>query len=313
MFSLFKKRNEEELEVPQWASFFNPAEYGAFISAIDSYFYSKNIPYQLGERMIAAGPNDYGFTNLGLANVAQICKQFAKTEYAEIIESHFGALIKTYQFDKEFKKIADHYDQIEQYIAVRLYPDDYFPEEARKVSIQRHFSGDIFAALVFDLPDSIDSITTEYAEKWGKTLDELFETGIQNVRDKYPINISKQQFDDFFIWLVAAEHFFTPNIVFDLQNHPELIGSKGLLIGLPHRHSAIIYPIEDIRVVQVFNALIPTVHGMNLEGPGSLSNNIFWFNNGEFLNLPYEIEEGTINFSPPEEFIELLNSLGETE
>lgn len=309
MSSLFKKNNEKA-EVPKWASFFNENEYHEFLKALEDYFYAKNVTYSIGDGQINAGPNDFGFTVLGLTNVAQVCKLDQLKNYKEKVSDHFEALIRTNQFDKEFKKIIDDFEQVKEYIAVRLYPDDYVPETAKAVSIRKHFAGDIIALLVFDLPDSVMSITSEVADKWNKTPEELFETGIQNIKNKYPLNISKQKVGELEIWFVQGNHFFTPNIVFDLNNQPKLLGTYGSLIGIPHRHAVIIYPIEDIQVVNVLNALIPTVYGMNQEGPGSISSNIFWYKGGEFENLPYKIEEGQIQFYPPESFVNLLESLG---
>lgn len=307
MFSIFR-RNKEKTDVPKWASFFNKDEYHYFLKAIEDYFYSKNVTYELGDGLLNAGPNDFGFSSLGLANVAQVCKLDKRENYKEIVTGHFNAFIRLNQFDKEFKKVIDDYDKIKEYIAVRLYPDDYVPETAKKVSMEKQFAGDIIALLVFDLPDSVTSITSEQANKWNKTLDELFETGVRNIKNKYPLNISKQQFGEFDIWFAQGEHFFTPNIVFDLETQQKLAGTNGSLVGIPHRHAVIVYPIEDIKVVQALNALIPTVYGMNQEGPGSISNNIFWYKDGHYENLPYEIEEGKIQFYPPESFINMLNT-----
>ncbi|HEY8781917.1 MAG TPA: hypothetical protein VIM16_09900 [Mucilaginibacter sp.] len=312
MFSLFK-RNKEKAAVPKWASFFNKNEYNEFLDALEDYFYAKNVTYNLGDGQINAGPNDFGFSTLGLTNVAQVCKLDKLKNYKEKVTEHFEALIRTNQFDKEFKKIIHDFEQVKEYIAVRLYPDDYVPETAKEVSVRKHFAGDIIALLVFDLPDSVMSITSDVANKWNKTLDDLFETGIQNIKNKYPLKISKQQVGELEIWFVQGNHFFTPNIVFDLNNQQKLIGSYGSLIGIPHRHAVIIYPIEDMQVIKALNALIPTVHGMNAEGPGSVSNNIFWYKDGEFENLPYKIEEGQIQFYPPESFVNLLNTLESLE
>jgi hypothetical protein len=49
---------------------------------------------------------------------------------------------------------------------------------------------------------------------------------------------------------------------------------------------------------------------MNGEGPGSISDNIFWYKDGHYENLPYEIVDDKIQFYPPEGFVSMLNSLG---
>jgi hypothetical protein len=308
MFSLFK-RNKDKTEIPEWASFFNANEYRKFIAAVENYFYSKNVTYTFGDGVINTGPNEFGFGVLGLVNVAQVCKQNEQSDYTQTIKEHFDCLIRADLFDKEFKQIVHNYEQVKQYIGTRLYSTDLFLQVEKEKIFGIGFAGDVFKTLIFDLPDSISWITPDQADKWNKSLDELFETGIQNIRNKYQFDISLQEFGGFNIWFVQGDHFFTPNIVFDLNNHQKLIGSKGSLIGIPHRHAVIIYPIENIEVVKAINALIPAVNRMNEEGPGSISNNLIWYNACGFENLPYKIEESKIQFYPPESFVTMLNTL----
>jgi len=85
----------------------------------------------------------------------------------------------------------------------------------------------------------------------------------------------------------------------------------GSLIGVPHRHAVIIYPIESLQVVQAINRLIPTIHGMHNEGPGSISNKLLWYQDDEFRDLPYGVEGNKLRFMPPEFFVEMLNSMGD--
>jgi len=307
MFSRFK-RSKNSVEVPEWASFFNDHQYGKFIKAIDRYFYDNNITYILGDGMLTAGPNDFGFDKMGLTNVAQVCKLDDPRSYDDTVKRHFDAFVSANAFDKEFKSFSHDFEQVKRYIAVRLYPDDYLPDSAKEVSMFKHFAGDILALLVFDLPDSVKSIRSDTEAKWGKSFEELFEIGLKNVKEKYKAKISKEQFSDFEIWFIQGDHFFTPNIIFDFEQQQELAGPYGSLVGIPHRHAVIIYPIDGIRVVEALNALIPTVYGMNNEGPGSISNHIFWYKDGRYEDLPYEIKDEKIQFYPPEGFIDLLNS-----
>ena len=308
MFSIFKRKKDIP-EIPKWASFFNRAEYQDFVSAVENYFYAKNVTYDFGDGVLNAGPNDFGFSTLGLINVAQVCKQNEQSDYTQIIKEHFDCLIRADLFDKEFKQIVHNYEEVKQYIGTRLYSTDLFLQVEKEKILGIDFAGDVFKTLIFDLPDSISWITPDQVDKWNKSLDELFEMGIQNIKNKYPLDISQQKFDEFKIWFIQGDHFFTPNIVFDLNNQQKLIGSKGSLIGIPHRHAVIIYPIENIEVVKAINTLIPVVNGMYEEGPGSVSNNLFWYQNGKFENLPYKIEDNKIQFYPQENFTAMLNTL----
>ncbi len=98
-----------------------------------------------------------------------------------------------------------------------------------------------------------------------------------------------------------------------MQDHPQLIGTYGSLVGVPHRHAVLIYPIENIEVVKVITNLIPIITGMYSEGPGSLSPDLFWHRDGILEQLPYQLEDNTIQFTPTERFLEMLNSLAGVE
>jgi hypothetical protein len=312
MKSFFKKKTNET-NVPEWASFFDSNEYSLFIEEVENYFKNLNVRYELADGELFAEENEFGFSNLGLVNLAQVCKQDEPEYYKETINEHFNTLIQATQFDKEFSKIADNFEEVKKYIGVRLYHDEYVASVGRENTIGKDFAGDIYKMLVFDFPHSVENIKPEQATAWNKTVEELFEVGVENIKLNYPLDITKEDFGEFCIWFVQGEHFFTPNIVLDLESRQELIGSKGSLIGLPHRHVAIIYPIENLEVLKAINGLIPTIYGMCQEGPGSLSDNLFWYKDKIFTHLPYEIEDDKLNFIPPQEFVELLNELNPNE
>ena len=308
MFSFFKKKGSDA-SVPDWATFFSAAEYKAFVSELENYFKQLNVEYELGDGVVNVDENAFGFGKLGLTNVAQVCKQGNPKHYKSIITAHFDALIRSQQFEKTFNAIADTFEEVKKYIGVRLYDNDYVDKLGKELTLGKDFAGDIYAMIVFDFPDSIVNIQPSQILAWDKTVEELFAIGVENTRNSYPITISSVDFGAFNCWFAQGEHFFTPNIILDLENRKELIGSKGALIGIPHRHAALIYSIETIEVIAAINALIPTIYGMNEEGPGSLSNQLFWYRDGVFTQLPYSIQAGEMKFTPPSNFVALLNEL----
>lgn len=308
MFSFFNRKNNNE-EVPGWASFFNHSEYITFIYEIEQYFCKLNIAYEISDGIITLAENQFNFSNLGLNNVAQNCKQNKPKDYKEIITDHFNSLMEANKFAEEFDLISDNFEEVKKYIAVRLYNKDYVDYIGKEFAVGKKFEGDIYAMIVFDFPHSITNISPEQIKKWKKTENELFEIGIQNIKDNYPQTITKEKFGFFDIWFINSDHFFSPNIVYDLENHKELSGSKGLLIGIPHRHTAIIYPIENLEIVKAMNGILPTIYYMNIEGPGSLSNKVFWYYNSIFTEIPYKMEDGKLQVFPPDNFLKLLNEL----
>lgn len=309
MFSFFKKKKVKK-EVPGWASFFNQDEYSAFKKELDSYFKSLNIKYEVGDGIVHVDKEtEFGVSVLGLSNVAQVCKHNHLQDYGGIIAEHFNTLIRSRQFDLTFEQIIGNFEEVKKYIGIRLHDYSYIATVGKENVIGKHIAGDVHTMLVFDLPESIKNIKPEQAEVWGKSEDELIRLGIENMKAQYPFEISKENLKDFDIWFVQGNHFFTPNIIFDIENRPELIGTYGSLIGLPHRHAVLIYPIESLEIIQAINQLIPVIYGMNQDGPGSVSNNLLWYYQGEYTNLPYQLEEKALQFIPPDNFLDILNHL----
>lgn len=308
MLSFFKSTSPKP-DVPAWASYFTAEEYSSFINSIEKYFKKKNINYTISNGVLLPDNPAFGIDKLGLSNIAQICKQNKIADYINIVTHHFDSLIRSNEFDKGFKIIVEDFDKAKQYIGVRLYSSEYISHIGKENAISKDFARDLYSILVFDLPDSIVSVQPDQAAKWNKTTDELFELGIKNIKAKYPVKTSKENLGAFSIYFAQANHFFAPNILFELKNMHEFIGEGGALIGIPHRHAVLIYPINSLEVVPAINGMIPTIYGMHKEGPGSISNKLFWYKDSVFENQPYTLENDTLNFSPTEKFVEYLNTL----
>lgn len=167
-----------------------------------------------------------------------MCKQGEQTYYGKVISEHFESMERGQAFREGLEKIENDYEKIKQYIAVRLYPTHYMDNLPKDICLGKQFTEDIYAMLVFDMPDTISNIKPDQAEKWGKTFEDLFEVGVKNTKHNNPLEISTFSFDDFDIWFAQGEHFFVPNIVFELPHRPDLLGEHGALVGLPHRHDA---------------------------------------------------------------------------
>ena len=54
---------------------------------------------------------------------------------------------------------------------------------------------------------------------------------------------------------------------------------------------------------------VQAVVGMHRDGPGSITPNLFWYRDGTFEQLPYELEGNQLSFAPSDDFVELLDQL----
>lgn len=143
------------------------------------------------------------------------------------------------------------------------------------------------------------------------TNEALFDLGLENIRKKYTMNISEQYLDGVSFHLVVEDHFYSPNILFSLGKILKFSGEHGVLVGVPNRHAVIIHPVKDHTVFQAIRRIIPAIAGMYKEGPGSISEKLYWLSNGEFIPLPYTLDPENISLDLPAGFGSLLASFND--
>ena len=192
-------------------------------------------------------------------------------------------------------------------MALRIWPKSYL--DAGTKPIYREDIEDLITVLVLDLPTAVQSVKLEEVQKWNKSVNELFEIGKENVLKQYPIQIDSEVINEKPCYLLHGEHFFVSTHGLNLEKYSECIGRYGTIITFPHRHIVITYPINGEDIIKSINNLMAAATGMYKDAPGAISPNIYWYIAGTFTKLPYEANEGTIRFSPPQSFIELLEQI----
>jgi hypothetical protein len=280
------------------------------MSALDDYFKRKGLTYTHRDGIINVPDNPFGMDQLGLVNLAQNCKlQDNENSWPEMITDHFETMIKANAFDKEFNTRKRDFSYVKEFIGVRLYHKSYFNALGLEKVLYKLFADVIVTVLIFDTPHTVTSIKPEDAALWNVPIDELFSIGTENMRQRYPPGISKENVGEVSIWFCQSNDLFATNLALDREAMEKYSGSKGALVGIPHRHALLIYPIESLEVVKAINTLIPVISGMNNEGPGSISEKLFWYRDGKYIDLPYEIGDKKLSFRPPDEFVEMIQSL----
>lgn len=311
---LFPARNPPRKVAPSWATFFSDQQYRDFIHLVETYFRGRQVPFRMGEGVVHLEETEDGAQQLGLYNLGQLCARHPQQDWPNVIADHFQTMDKSQREQRVLEERLNDFDRVEELLAVRLWPEDYLSQIDRAKLIHRLDLPGTVSALVFDLPSSIRNVTPEEAEAWRRSPEELFDIGLANVRENCIPDKSDQELaPGLTIRLLSDESFFVASHALLLEDHPECIGTHGTLVGIPHRHVLLAYPIEDLRVIQAINLLIPIVLGMEREGPGSVSPRLYWHHCGEFVDLPYRIEDQTLHFTPPEAFIEMLQLLSEGE
>lgn len=311
IFSFFKGNKDKGEAVPEWASFMNRKQYEHFMIEVRGYFTRKGITYRVEGSVVKCEGNDAGFGEMGLLTLCQKCYHQDLRMYRSEIEGHFNTLMRDRKFQDAFAEQAERYDSVKQYVGVRLYPVDYIRGPVGEHALYRMFSDDIIEMLVFDLPDSVSNIQPSYLEKWGMSLEEVYAHGIENMRRVNPLKFEKTKMGEHEIWFAGSDHFFAGNAVYELSRQSRLVGRYGSLVTVPHRHAALVYPIDGMEVVPALNTLAFVADGMYKEGPGSLSKDIYLYQAGKFTEIPYNVTQEGLQVRPPAEFVALLESLAQ--
>jgi hypothetical protein len=192
-------------------------------------------------------------------------------------------------------------------LAVRVGDEESLPTD--KLIFRRDLPGTI-SYLVFDLPNSVESVAPHLPEIWGKSIDELFALGLANVKQSANPSIEQVEIEPGATFTAyTGDSFFTASFALLLDQLDGATGPHGTLVAIPHRHMLLIHRIETAAAVFAVQHLGVLAVNLDEQGPGSISPNLFWYRDGKFVNLPFRIEGDSFNFRPPEEFMEMLNAL----
>jgi hypothetical protein len=86
-------------------------------------------------------------------------------------------------------------------------------------------------------------------------------------------------------------------------------GTVDAVFAVPNRHMLLWHAIRDVSVVGAMQAMMQVTSKAFLDGPGSISNQLYWWRDGQVVHLPLIAQGNRIDFMPPDEFVALLNTL----
>lgn len=307
MFDRLVELFQPERRAPDWASFFSERQYRVFMAGVHRYFRRMGKPYYIADGVVHV--EDEEVLSYGLQNVARMCLYEPERLWEVIIFAHFTGLEGALEEGAEFE--VKDFDRVARLLAVRLWPLTYPGVQEDTMVIRRDLEG-VASVLVLDFPMSVRSVSPEEVKQWGRPTEELFEIGLQNVRDNYTCDERTLDFgSQLQVHVLSGEHFFVATHVLMLDHHPHLLGTYGSVVAVPQRHIVLSYPIESLDVLEAFNALTQVATGMEKEGPGSIIPYVYWRKpNGTFERQPYRFEKrGDITVRLTDDFFRMLDTL----
>jgi hypothetical protein len=290
---------------PTWAPFFTASQHAIFDTLVRSELVGRGLVAQIEEGVVVATSGDEN-RRYGLLNLAQACARVPPERWPEVVRGHFERVFAADDESAELAAKVDDFAAVRDQLRVRLFPPD-VEGEGRVIW---PVAEGIVAALVFDLPSAIRTVSQDEIAPWGRSLEELRAIALANLAlEREP---ARERFDAQGVPLEAihGESFFTASWALGLEEandrarHPH-----GTILAVPTRHGVLHHPVVDLGVIAAVNALALIADGMFKEGPGGISPSIYWVRGGRWSRIATEIEGGRLSVTPPEDFVELLEAL----
>ena len=295
-------------DVPLWAAVLGSKNYPLFIKEVDCFFKVLGKPYIIDDDMVAIDWDGKGrMGEFGLENLARKCSEKNPKDYITVMVNHFGPLLDGATRMAQMQEDMDDFEKAKQYLCVRLYSRSYVKDEGL---VCRKFAGELYETLVFDFPAVAQPILKQDAEKWNKSLAELFKIGLKNTHHKYsPIIKDIPVVDDFFYAVTVKRNLSAPNILLELKEYPELIGTSGSIIAAPTKNLLMIYPVVDgKKTVDMTYAFVESLTTLYGDGQDALTKELYWYYDGRFEVIKYRLTEKDIGVMLPEKLAILLGN-----
>jgi hypothetical protein len=138
------------------------------------------------------------------------------------------------------------------------------------------------------------------------TENELIDAGRINSRVKYRSQLAIEQLGGEKVYVIQGDHLFVTNGVLDIQFFDIPTSPHGYIVGIPHRHAVLVYPITSLEAVRILPGFVYVLQSMHKEGPGPITDSLFWLKEGQLTKLGYHLEGTQFHFNPPPEFAALL-------
>lgn len=295
---LFRRRRPDP---PEWAGFFDPDAWHEFSQLVRDETGRRGWPHDF-----ALGIVVHAGMTMGLSNLAQICHGAPREEWAQLVGQHFSTL------DGDLEIRFQSAEQAHAAMRARLIDDDYL--SGRDVPlVGRRVGNDLTVVLAYDLPDTVHLPGREKVLEWGDEA-ELLELALENTRREPDLELTRHDYDEAqggptSIWLLTGDSFFTATHGLWAEAFDRPPSEHGTLVAVPNRHAVLAHPIRDLGVVGAIQIMLPLARDLWTEGPGTLSDGLYWLRDGFLERLETRVDGDAVTFAPSEELMDVLNGL----
>ena len=204
------------------------------------------------------------------------------------------------------------FETAKEHLAIRLWDSDSASEFLPGLVGRTDLIPGIFAMVVVDLPESVAGLSQDDVTRWKVTEQQIFDQALANLeRIAVPNAEAVTLNSGAAIIAITSESICGGSWALRLDHFPQAIGTRGVLVSIPVRDMCMAIPINDVTVFEQLSEFIQLTRSIEEEGPGSVSNHVYWYHEGEYVDLPYTIEDEAIKFRPPEAFTDAVQGLSQ--
>jgi hypothetical protein len=312
-------------ELPDWAMPLGTAErLTRFEYEVLGFFASQGMEVTLHDGVVTpagATAKQMREQQWGLSNLLQACAKGPEGRWPELVRTHFTTLLNAQRAAHETEIESIDFNTVADRLVVRLWEQEALGGAtgagggaaiARMVT--REDIPGLLTVLSMDMPQAVRTVPTAEADLWGRSREELFTRAIANIESLTDPKIEAHEIGDGgTVVSVLGESHFIASLALTIERFGELIGKHGVFIGLPTRHVMLAAPFGGIDALRSLQHLIMITQRWYGDGPGSLSPRVWWcrIEDGApvWREIRCEVEDQTLNVTPPEELAELLERL----
>jgi hypothetical protein len=293
---------------PDWSPFDDGRTHQAFIEAVEADLRRRGVSFEMGDGVVVIPtegedqPGEYGLSNLSQQSAAS-----DEGDWSRIIATHFSSVFSIK--GRDLDALAADYEQARPILRIRLMPDASMGGVEVPGSVVRAIAPGIQAVLVYDFPDSTASVHEEHLASWPVDPDSAFDQALANL-DKEPAPLT----DDMEVEVGTSVRVWYGDsfyVATRLLRLAELLppGTTDALVAVPNRHTLLVHAIVDGGAVAAMQPIYRLAVQLFREGPGSISDQPYWWNEGALEQIPHHAKGSNVTVVPPDGLLAVFEAV----
>ena len=286
-----------------WSPITDPDDWDAFAQLLSDEVAARGWTLQLAEGWAFDGDVQFG-----LFNVAGKCGRVERALWPEVLSEHFASIAAT----AARSALGDvpgfrNADEARAAMKARLLTDVYKADTGADL-LELRVAEDLIVVVAYDLPENVMLPERGELLQYGAE-QELLELALLHAREEPGLALERHELNGAPLYVLSGESFFTATHALWADRFHDPAPALGTLVGVPTRHIVVAHPIRDRTALSVMAKLLQLVQRYFADGPGSLSDGLYWLADGRLERLETWIDEEGPHLSPSPRFARVLEQL----